>query len=69
MGGALRNVEMKPAIRGRQSVWGCVPLSLEGGREKSSLETLWPTLQCLTFEQDWTCLSKGEAPLLTAGQS
>lgn len=33
---------MKSAIRGRQSIWvasRCWPLSLEEGREKSSLET------------------------------
>lgn len=59
---------MKSAIRGRQSIWvasRCWPLSLEGGREKSSLETnirgfLADSAISSSFGQDWTCLSKGE---------
>lgn len=74
---ALRHVAMKPAIRRRQSSWvasRCWPLSIEGGRERSSLETnirgfMADSAVSLSFEQDWTCLSKGEVELPTIGYS
>lgn len=66
---------MKTGIRGRQSIWvasRCWPLSLEGGRGKSSLETnirgfMADSAVSLTFEQDWTCLSEGEIGLPRIG--
>lgn len=68
---------MKPAIRRRQLSWvasRCWPLSIEGGTEKSSLETnirgfMADSAVSLSFEQDWTCLSKGEVELPTIAYS
>lgn len=68
---------MKTGIRGRQSIWAASrfwPLSLEGGRGKSSLETnirgfMADSAVSLSFEQDWTCLSEGEIGLPSTGYS
>lgn len=68
---------MKTGIRGRQSIWvasRCWPLSLAGGRGKSSLETnirgvMADSAVSVSFEQDWTCLSEGEIGLPSIGAS